>query len=354
MENNLWSRRSTNTGKLSLSTSGGTNSNGQQPDTSVKTPFSKRNGGDTSSHGRSNPFGQVTPGALTSPTNASSAFGIGSGAFAGFGMSSSKTPKTPGNPWEASLTTAAAGANKVAAEKAAKDKAVASAIPSSVTASDNKTAVEPGASKASAFLANAHLISHQWVFWYRPPITKANGYIEYEKTLHPIARVSSLEDFFLVYRHLKRPSDLPTVSDYHLFKDGIRPIWEDDINKKGGKWVVRLKKGVADRYWEDLLFAMIGSQFDLDDVCGIVLSVRNGEDIISIWAKSQGQRVLKIRDTMKQVLNFPNDTKVDWKSHDESIQQRVAVEESRREKAAHHHHSEKRGGARTTDPQRQA
>jgi len=46
-------------------------------------------------------------------------------------------------------------------------------------------------------------------------------------------------------------------------------------------------------------------------------------------------------ETMKRVLQFPPDTKLEWKSHDSSIQQRTAIEESRREKAGNHH-SEKR------------
>jgi translation initiation factor 4E len=143
----------------------------------------------------------------------------------------------------------------------------------------------------------AHQLRNSWVFWFRPPISKANGFIEYEKTLHPIATVETVEHFFGVYQHLKRPSSLPLVSDYHLFKKGIRPIWEDEENKNGGKWVVRLRKGVADRYWEDLLLAIIGDQFGeaSEEVCGAVLSVRNGEDILSIWARANGQRVLKIR-----------------------------------------------------------
>jgi translation initiation factor 4E len=135
------------------------------------------------------------------------------------------------------------------------------------------------------------------VFWFRPPISKANGYIDYEKTIHPMATCKTAEEFFAIYSHLNRPSTLPLVSDYHMFKEGIRPIWEDEENKKGGKWIVRLKKGVADRYWEDLLLALIGDQFfDAgEEVCGAVLSVRNGEDILSIWTRTDGGRVLKIR-----------------------------------------------------------
>ena len=104
-------------------------------------------------------------------------------------------------------------------------------------------------------------------------------------------------DFWKVYTHLRRPSALPTVSDYHFFREGIRPVWEDEENKMGGKWIMRLKKGVADRYWEDLLLAMIGDQFAeaSDEVCGAVLSVRSGEDVLSIWTKNNGGRNIKIR-----------------------------------------------------------
>lgn len=96
---------------------------------------------------------------------------------------------------------------------------------------------------------------------------------------------------------MKRPSELAQMADYHLFKKGVRPIWEDEENRKGGKWVVRLKKGVADRYWEDLCFAMVGDQFveASEEVCGAVVSVRNGEDILSIWTATNGGRNIKIR-----------------------------------------------------------
>lgn len=142
-----------------------------------------------------------------------------------------------------------------------------------------------------------HPLKHTWVLWFRPPLAKSSGYLDYSKTVHPLASFSSLEDFFTIYSHLKRPSSLPLVSDYHIFKKGIRPVWEDEENRNGGKWVVRLKKGVSDRYWEELVFGVIGEAFGEggEEVCGVVLSVRNGEDILSIWTRKDGGRVLKIR-----------------------------------------------------------
>ncbi|OIW29924.1 IF4E-domain-containing protein [Coniochaeta ligniaria NRRL 30616] len=314
----LWSRRNNNP------------QNDSSP--SGRGSFAKRFGGDSSSHGgKNNPFNSITtPGALVSPS-ASTAFGLGSGAFASFG--SAKTPKTPGNPFEAAL---GAAAKTPTAEKSAKEGGLGRSATGKTSNASLAGASATGAKGGAPASANSHPLRNGWVFWFRPPISKANGYIEYEKTLHPMATCETVEEFFEIYRHLNRPSTLPLVSDYHMFKKGVRPIWEDEENKKGGKWIVRLKKGVADRYWEDLLLAMIGDQFfeASDEVCGAVLSVRNGEDILSIWTRTDGGRVLKIRETMKRVLSFPPDTKVEWKSHDSSIQQRTAIEDARREKAS--------------------
>lgn len=243
-----------------------------------------------SSHGKS--F-NTTPGSgLVSPTGgASSAFGLGSGAFASFGsFGSAKTPKSGGNPFDSAMGSA------VAKQASSKDAAKLVARPPNMAPISEIKASEPPAGATQI-----HMLKDAWSFWYRPPISKAHGFIEYENTLHGIATVRSAEEFWQIYSHLKRPSNLPVVSDYHLFKKDIRPIWEDEVNRKGGKWVVRLKKGVADRYWEDLLLSLVGDQFGDagEDVCGAVLSMRNGEDILSIWTRTDGGRVLKIRYVLR-------------------------------------------------------
>ena len=60
-----------------------------------------------------------------------------------------------------------------------------------------------------------------------------------------------------------RPGDLPPTYDYHLFREGILPAWEDPANANGGKWILRFKKGLASRMWEDTLLAVIGDHFGL-------------------------------------------------------------------------------------------
>lgn len=266
-----------------------------------------------SSHGRSNPFNTMSPLNTQTPNSAtagSAGFGLGTGAFASFG-SATKTPKTPGTAFDfskAASGTPPAPAPKIESAKlrggvqsaqrqsggdgsAEDDRDVSVAAAGSAPLAEQEAAGVAGNGNA-AF--TVWPLKYTWVIWYRPPTSKSS---DYEKSIQAMCKMSSAQDFWKVYTHLKRPSHLPTVSDYHFFKQGIRPVWEDEQNKKGGKWIMRLKKGVADRYWEDLLMAMVGDQFieASDEVCGMVLSVRSGEDVFSIWTKNDGGKNVRIR-----------------------------------------------------------
>src|SRR6056300_1703439 len=83
----------------------------------------------------------------------------------------------------------------------------------------------------------------------------------YENSIKTISTVKTVEEFWSTYNFLRRPNDLPTTTDYHFFREGIKPTWEDSSNAKGGKWIVRLPKGLASRYWEEVIMALIGGQF---------------------------------------------------------------------------------------------
>ena len=39
-------------------------------------------------------------------------------------------------------------------------------------------------------------------------------------------RAVQVEEFWQYYSYMVRPNDLPITSDYHLFRAGIKPIWE--------------------------------------------------------------------------------------------------------------------------------
>lgn len=99
-------------------------------------------------------------------------------------------------------------------------------------------------------------------------------------------------------------------------QDGIKPMWEDERNRRGGRWLITLskqqRKSDLDHFWLEtvssgLLFlrikkktfvnlnlrnsvllqllCLVGEAFDdfSDDVCGAVINVRAKGDKIAIW-----------------------------------------------------------------------
>ncbi|GAB1605528.1 eukaryotic translation initiation factor 4E type 2-like isoform X1 [Argonauta hians] len=166
-----------------------------------------------------------------------------------------------------------------------------------------------------------HQLQFNYSLWFsRRSYGKQNQ--SYDQNLKYITTFASVEQFWSLYSHLLRPTDLPGHSDYHIFKDGIRPMWEDSANKDGGKWIIRLKKGLAARCWENLILAMLGEQFMVgEEICGAVLSVRYQEDILSLWNRTANDAITtsRIRDTLKRVLNLPPNTIIEYKMHVDSI-----------------------------------
>jgi translation initiation factor 4E len=65
-----------------------------------------------------------------------------------------------------------------------------------------------------------------------------------------------------------------------------------DPIRSGGKFTLRLAHPVTPLLFESLLLALIGDQFDeADCVVGCVLSVRQAEDILSVWVEEEGEGV---------------------------------------------------------------
>lgn len=166
----------------------------------------------------------------------------------------------------------------------------------------------------------------------------------YENSIKTIATIETAEEFWSVYDWLIRPNELPTTTDYHFFRSGIKPTWEDPSNIRGGKWIVRLKKGLASRYWEEIILAMIGMQLQGaggggDEICGAVCSIRYNEDIVSVWNKSADNRDAtdRIRDSMKKILRLPPGVHMEYKPHQASLADKSSFRNTTVYRPAHAH-----------------
>lgn len=73
----------------------------------------------------------------------------------------------------------------------------------------------------------ANKLEYEYCLWYshRSPGKQASVQ-NYDQNLKPVARFSTVEQFWALYTHLVRPSELSSQSDFHVFKMGIKPMWE--------------------------------------------------------------------------------------------------------------------------------
>ena len=77
---------------------------------------------------------------------------------------------------------------------------------------------------------------------------------------------------------------MPYGTFMHVFKTGIKPVWEDESLVEGARFSMKLQKTHTSKYWEDLLLALIGENLGSEDlVAGLVMNLKPQTDKIAIW-----------------------------------------------------------------------
>lgn len=60
------------------------------------------------------------------------------------------------------------------------------------------------------------------------------------------------------------PTDIQDGCNYALFRNAVRPMWEDENNRDGGRWIITLDKRVendeGNRLWLDTVLLVIEEQ----------------------------------------------------------------------------------------------
>lgn len=98
-----------------------------------------------------------------------------------------------------------------------------------------------------------HPLQNKWTLWY----LEVDRTKSWEDMQNKIASFETVEDFWSLYNHIRVASELKVGNDYSLFKNNIRPMWEDKGNKRGGRWLLNLNKShrrnELDVIWLDIV-----------------------------------------------------------------------------------------------------
>ncbi|TKR62154.1 hypothetical protein L596_026150 [Steinernema carpocapsae] len=184
----------------------------------------------------------------------------------------------------------------------------------------NKVMIDDEIDFSPAFLP--HRLQSSYAFWVLHG-SRGERKTSWEDCLKYLVSFRTVEGFWASHQHMKAPSMLDGGSDYYLFKDDIKPTWEDENNVKGGRWLVcfeQAKREELDCAWTDLLIALIGEQFSESEyICGAAVSVgkKHKEDKISIWTRdaTDDEMNLRIGTKMKTLLKIGDEQKMKYVVH---------------------------------------
>ncbi|KAF5202896.1 Eukaryotic translation initiation factor 4e [Thalictrum thalictroides] len=164
-----------------------------------------------------------------------------------------------------------------------------------------------------------HELARNWTFWFDNQSKPKQG-AAWGTSLRKIYTFDTVEDFWCLYDQIFRPSKLVANADFHMFKAGIEPKWEDPECANGGKWsVTSSRKGNLDTMWLETLMALIGENFDeSDEICGVVASVRQRADKLALWTKNAPNEAaqMSIGRKWKEIIDVTD--KITYNFHDDS------------------------------------
>jgi len=166
-----------------------------------------------------------------------------------------------------------------------------------------------------------HQLHNMWKFWYFENNKERN----WEDNLRVVSPFTTVEDFWSVYNHIKSASEIRNGCSYFVFKDGLKPMWEDEGNRHGGRWLInfdRRQRNQLDDKWLEVLLCLIGEAFDEDgdDICGAVVDIRGKVDKISVWTADckNKERIMNIGKKIKQRLQLEQSIQMTYESHSDT------------------------------------
>ena len=168
---------------------------------------------------------------------------------------------------------------------------------------------------------STHPLFTNFAFWFRindtsllNPYKNVITYTDYENQVKKISSFSTIEDFWKIFQHLKKPEELNIGIEIDLFKNEIKPVWEEEDNKNGGKIALKLNKDFTSIIWEELIFAFIGGNLPdniKNEINGILISSKKEFNVLQIWFKDYNFKIIKeIQFYIKNLLQIPKEIKL--------------------------------------------
>jgi hypothetical protein len=103
----------------------------------------------------------------------------------------------------------------------------------------------------------------RWMFWAEKgqqsgPKDKTTQSEDYASRPKPLGeQIISIKEFYQHFNNIP-VENLKLRDSIHLFHMGIKPVWEDPRNERGGAWYFKVSKDVAPQFWHELCLLAVG------------------------------------------------------------------------------------------------
>lgn len=121
-------------------------------------------------------------------------------------------------------------------------------------------------------------LRYEWCIWEQ--IMQDSKNAQYSDATRRVAGFSTVKGFWKYWNHIPQPSELldgkkfvreqksarSVVDALMVFREGIRPEWEDAANARGGHFQFQLRPslggGVIDEYWNNIVLGTVGGTIE--------------------------------------------------------------------------------------------
>jgi len=124
-------------------------------------------------------------------------------------------------------------------------------------------------------------LRYTWSVWEQIMQSSDGKSGQYSDATHKVSEFGTVEEFWKLWNHMPQPSELlepkrmvreqpdgslHVIDAIMIFRENIRPEWEDKMNATGGHFQFQLKPsiggGQVDEYWNNLVLGMIGATIE--------------------------------------------------------------------------------------------
>lgn len=124
-------------------------------------------------------------------------------------------------------------------------------------------------------------LQNEWTIWEQ---LENDSHKDYTSNMKPVLTFSTVQEFWRIWDNLPQPSQLMTdhrmiskaqdgppqmVDAMMIFRDNVKPMWEDPLNANGGHFEARYQltkdedsQARIDEHWNNIVLGIIGATVD--------------------------------------------------------------------------------------------